>query len=155
MKLSFLAIAALIVITACQAKEPKAGPKTSPAADITTPAPAAAEKVIVYYFHGNIRCPTCHKLEEYAREAVETGFGPGLKSGALEWKTVNTEQPGNEHFIKDYKLYSKSVVVSRQKDGKGLAWKNLDQIWNLVQNQEQYKTYIIQEVTACLAGKCR
>ena len=28
----------------------------------------AARQVVVTYFHTTVRCPTCHRLEEYARE---------------------------------------------------------------------------------------
>jgi hypothetical protein len=64
------------------------------------------------------------------------------------------EDKGNEHFAEDYKLYTKSVIVSTQKDGKESSWKNLDQIWTLVGDQTKYMEYIRKEVKACLAGKC-
>jgi hypothetical protein len=111
-------------------------------------------RLIVYYFHGNMRCPTCYNLEQYAKEAVEASFADAIKNGALEWRTVNVETDGNEHFNDDYKLYTKSVIVSTWNDGREVSWKNLDKIWQLVHDERTYKEYITREVAACLKGKC-
>jgi hypothetical protein len=114
----------------------------------------AEQKLIVYYFHGNMRCPTCYKLENYAKSVVETDFADAIRNGKIEWRTINVEDKGNEHFNDDYKLYTKSVIISVRKDGKESSWKNLDQIWTLVGDQSKYMDYIRQEVNACLEGKC-
>lgn len=111
-------------------------------------------KVIVYYLHGDARCPTCFKLESFAKSEVESDFADAIKSGKVEWKTINIDEKGNEHFAQDYKLYTKSVIVSTQKDGKEESWKNLDQIWQLVHDESTYREYIKKEVKACLEGKC-
>lgn len=155
------------VFMSCQAGQPKTA-KTPPAkqapvaASETAPAkPAAAKaeagaqnKLVVYYFHSNARCPTCFKLESYAKSEVESDFAGAIKKGKLEWKTINVEEKGNEHFGDDYNLYTKSVIVSIVKDGKQESWKNLDQIWQLVHEEDKYREYIKNEVKACLEGKC-
>jgi hypothetical protein len=123
-------------------------------ADSATTKPNAVQKLIVYYFHGNARCPTCFKLENFAKSEVETDFADAIKKGNLEWKTVNVEEKGNEHFNDDYKLYTKSIIVSTIKDGKESSWKNLDQIWQLIHDDDKYRAYIRTEVKACLDGKC-
>ena len=110
--------------------------------------------LVVYYFHGNARCPTCYKLEGFAKSEVETDFADAIKSGKLEWKTVNVEEKGNEHFVDDYKLYTKSIIVSVHQNGKETSWKNLDSIWQLVHDQSKYREYIKNDVKACLEGKC-
>jgi Fe-S cluster biogenesis protein NfuA len=114
----------------------------------------SGRKIVVYYFHGNMRCHTCLALEGLAKEAVETNFAKSIKKGRLEWKTVNVEAAGNEHFTNDYKLYTRSVIVSTLQDGKEMSWKNLDRIWTLVRDEEKYKEYITSEVKSCLEGKC-
>ena len=110
--------------------------------------------LVVYYFHGNARCPTCFKLENFAKSEVEADFSDAIKKGTLEWKTVNVEESGNEHFNNDYKLYTKSVIVSTMKDGKEISWKNLDRIWQIIHDETKYREYIKNEVAACLKGKC-
>jgi len=77
-----------------------------------------------------------------------------LSKKNLEWKTVNVEESGNEHFNNDYKLYTKSVIVSTMKDGKEISWKNLDRIWQIIHDETKYREYIKNEVAACLKGKC-
>ena len=59
--------------------------------------PAKTETVsdglIVYYFHGNIRCPTCQSIESQAQETVQADFASQLGNGEVIWKIVNYEQP--------------------------------------------------------------
>jgi len=105
------------------------------------------DKFIAYYFHGTRRCATCKKLEAYSTEAVQTGFPDQLKSGALEWQVVNIDEEENEHFVKDYQLYTKSVIVSHIVDGKEAEWKNLDKIWELVGDKDKFIEYVRSEMT--------
>ena len=101
-----------------------------------------AAKVIAYYFHGTARCPTCYKLEQYSKEAIETNFKDALASGKLEFKVVNIDDKGNEHYARDYQLYTKSLILSLIKDGKEIKWKNMDKIWEYVGNKERFIDYV-------------
>jgi len=100
---------------------------------------ADAAHVVAYYFHGNARCPTCHKLEQYSKEAI----GPGLK-------VVNVDEKENGHYIKDYQLYTKSLVLSLVKGGKEIKWKNLDKIWEYSGNRQKFIDYVKKEMSALL-----
>ena len=104
-------------------------------------------KVIAYYFHGTFRCPTCHKLEQYSKEAIETNFKDALTSGKLEFKVINVEDKGNEHYASDYQLYTKSLILSLVKDGKEIKSKNLDKIWEYVGNKQRFIDYVKVGVT--------
>ena len=108
--------------------------------------PEQQKKLIVYYFHGNARCVTCRKLESYAKETLDLYFPEELASGILEFKPVNVEETANEHFIDDYKLVSKSVVLSDTANGTQVNWKNLDKIWELVSDKETYQQYIQENI---------
>ncbi len=98
--------------------------------------------VVAYYFHGTFRCPTCHKLEQYSKEAIETNFKDALASSKLEFKVVNVEDKGNEHYGNDYQLYTKSLILSLVKDGKQIKWINLDKIWEYVSNKQRFIDYV-------------
>ena len=118
---------------------------------IILPAAHAAEDVkpahvVAYYFHGTMRCPTCHKLEQYSKEAIDGNFKGAIRSGKLEFKEVNIENSGNEHYANDYQLYTKSLILSLVKDGKEIKWKNLDKIWERVRNKEGFIDYVKSEV---------
>ena len=107
-------------------------------------------QVIGYYFHGNFRCPTCHNLEQYAKEAIENNFKDELNKGVLVFEAINVEEKGNEHFVNDYQLYSKSLVLSLVKNGEEIKHKNLSKIWEYVRNKEKYVNYIKNEIDAFL-----
>ncbi|MDD5454415.1 MAG: nitrophenyl compound nitroreductase subunit ArsF family protein [Candidatus Ratteibacteria bacterium] len=106
-----------------------------------------ANHISVYYFHGNVRCVTCNKFEKYAREIIETNFKDEIASGKVEFKVINVEDKSNEHYVDDYKLYTKSLVISLVKDGKEIKSKNLEKIWEYVRNKEQFFKYVTDEVT--------
>lgn len=110
-------------------------------------------QLIVYYFHGGRRCPTCYKLETYAKEALDAYFADEIASKKIVWKVVNVDRTENSHFIQDYKLVTKSVVLSEVADGKEVWWKNLDQIWQRVRDKDNYLQYIRESILNGLEGK--
>ena len=107
-----------------------------------------AVKVTAYYFHGSFRCYTCTNMEKYSREAIEANFKDALASGNLEFKEINVEDRGNEHFVNDYQLYTKTLILSLVKDGKEVRYKNLDKIWDLARNKQKFIDYVTAEVNA-------
>ena len=111
---------------------------------------AKATHVVAYYFHGTMRCPTCHKLEQYSKEAIEANFKDALASGKLEFKVVNVDDKGNEHYGSDYQLYTKSLILSLVKDGKEAKWVNLDKIWEYVGNKQRFIDYVKSGVAGLL-----
>lgn len=111
------------------------------------------EKVIVYYFHGTARCPTCRAIEQYAKEAVQEAFSEELKSGKVEFRSVNVEEPQNEHYINDFQLSIRCVVVEWNVNGKTTDWKRLEKVWDLVHgNKSEYYAYIQENVRQYLKG---
>lgn len=110
-------------------------------------ADTSSAKVIAYYFHGSFRCYTCTNMEKFSREAIEANFKDDLVSGRIEFKAVNVEERGNEHFVNDYQLYTKSLILSLVKDGKEVRSKNLDKIWQLARNKQKFIDYVTGEVS--------
>jgi hypothetical protein len=103
------------------------------------------KKIIVYYFYTNFRCASCHKIENYTKEAIEKYFKDELKSGKLVFKAINVEEKENEHFVKDYKLYTKSVVLSLVKNNKEVKYNNLAKVWNYLKDKKKFYGYIKKE----------
>lgn len=115
--------------------------------------PAASKnKVVVYYLHGNKRCANCIAFEEYTNEAIKNGLADKLQDGSLELKVLNTDEPENAHYVTDFQLTTKAVVIVKFKDGVQTNWKNLDKIWDLVKNKEEFIKYIQTETTTFLEG---
>ena len=104
------------------------------------------DQFVIYYLHMNRRCMTCEKLEAYSEEAVSSGFAEQLKDSSIVWRVVNFEEEGNEHYARDYQLYSQSLIVSKLHDGKEIEWKNLDKIWKLVHDKGEFLAYVQTEV---------
>ena len=103
-------------------------------------------KFVAYYFHGNFRCNNCRKIEEYSREAVDLYFSEQLKTGELTFTVINTDEPANEHFVEDYQLYTRSLVIAEFKDGKQVKWKNLAKVWDYLNNKEKFHEYVKSEI---------
>ena len=95
-----------------------------------------------YYFYGDRRCVTCKKLEAYASEAFTGAFEKELADSVLVWTPINFDREENKHFIDDYELYTKALVLSRVENGKEVVFKNLDQIWLRVSDKEDYIDYV-------------
>jgi hypothetical protein len=133
-------------------KETTAKPSTNKTAENMIPDEEKAtiqpdDRIIVYYFHGDVRCETCHKLETYAKETLDTYFADELAAGTIVWQVVNVEQPQNEHFIQDYKLVTKSVVLSKVRQDKELEWENLERIWQEVGDKQSYLEYVRDSIS--------
>jgi hypothetical protein len=124
--------------------EPAAAP-VRPAAQAGSPV-----KIIAYYFHVTIRCDTCRRIESYSREAVERGFGRELKEGTISWRPVNVQLLENRHFIQDYRLYTRSLVLVKVREGRQVEWRNLERVWDLVGNQAEFVKYVQSNVRAYL-----
>lgn len=108
--------------------------------------PARGHKVLVTYFTTNVRCKSCLRIEALTREALTGAFAEQLERGEVEFRVINTDAPGNGHFVDDYKLVSKTVIVSDTLDGKERSWANLDQVWDLLNEPEKFHQYVAEAV---------
>ncbi len=109
---------------------------------------AVNDGVVVYYAHGNTRCPTCRKIESQAHEAVTSGFDNEIKEGSISWEVVNYETPGGKRFVDDYGVQMPTVVLVRMKDGKAADWKRLDKVWGIVNDTAAFVEYVQTEIRA-------
>jgi hypothetical protein len=121
--------------------------ESAPAA--TAPKPQIG-KIIAYYFHTTYRCPTCQRIEAYSKEAIHSGFAREMADGKLEFQLVNVELPENQHYVQDYKLFTKSLVLVRMKDGKQVEWTNLSRVWELTGEHEAFLRYVQQGIRTYL-----
>jgi hypothetical protein len=114
--------------------------------DIAESKPQKTDYVKAYYFHGDFRCSNCHKIEQYSKETIDKYFAKELASGELEYEVINIDKKLNEHFAKDYRLYTKSLVISKIKDGKEVEYKNLEKVWNHLGDKEAFYNYVKEEI---------
>ena len=107
---------------------------------------ATGPKVVVYYFHGDVRCHTCRKIEKLTTDTIHLYFKDQIQNGTLALKVVNVDQEPNQHFTNDYQLYTRSVIVSDISKGSETRWKNLQRVWELIHDDKAYQAYVRKEI---------
>jgi hypothetical protein len=110
----------------------------------------SSSKVLIYYFHGSTRCTSCYRFETYSKELIKDYFKDALESGKLEFKVINVEDRGNQHYADYYQLYTKTIVLSLEKNGREVKWKNLNKIWEYVNDKPGFFDYVKGEINAYL-----
>ncbi len=106
--------------------------------------------VLVTYFTSNVRCPTCLKIEKLTKESLQKAFSKELASKEVVFQTLNFDKPENKHFVKDYQLAFKTVVISDLQKGKEVKWSKYDKVWNLVNTPEQFEAYLTDGINKYL-----
>jgi hypothetical protein len=113
---------------------------------------ASGRGVIVYYFSGKVRCSSCRKIEALSRKAVEGGFAREMADGRLRFVAVNVDEPLNRHFVDEYRLDSSALVVVDVRNGKPAAWRNLRDVWTLLDDEPRFLEYVRGNVAPGLSG---
>ena len=132
-------------------QESQAAPQTAQINETQKqPEISAPAKVIVYYFYGKSRCYSCHKIEAFTREAIQGGFEQEIKDGRVELKNINIEKLANRHYIQDYQLASRSVVVARYKGHEQKDWERLDYVWQIVGDYDAFIAFVREKTSAFL-----
>ena len=114
-----------------------------PPSGTTTAAQADATSSIVkvYYFHGANRCLTCNRIEELTRSVVQEKYGVQMSAGDLVFESVNLDEANHEHFVADFQLTMRTVVVT-----KGDRFERLDKVWQLVRDEAAFRDYVTRKV---------
>jgi hypothetical protein len=107
-------------------------------------------KVIAYYFHVTVRCTTCRAIESYSKEVIHARYAKELAAGQLEWRVVNVQLPENRHFVQDYQLFTKSLVLVRIQNGQQKEYKVLNDTWELVGDKPAMQSFVEKEVRGFL-----
>ena len=115
-----------------------------------SPPESLSDRVVVYYFHGNVRCKTCNAIEDYAEESIRSAFPREMERGEVAWVVENMEAPENEHFVERYELAFSSLVVSRVEGGEEADWTNMERVWDLVGRREEFLQYVQNQVRVYL-----
>ncbi len=127
------------------------GPATQAAERAPVSTNKAAElprEYVAYYFHRTIRCPTCLSIESQSRDAINLLF-----PDRVSFHPVNIEEPGNEHFEKDFSLETQSLVLVEMTSEEVVRWKLLPKTWELVDDPLEFKKYVVREVATFVAAE--
>ena len=105
-------------------------------------------EVLAIYFHNTHRCTTCLKIENGARQVVDSAFSEEIEFGTLTWSAVNMEaQP---EYISRYGLAAPSLVLVRTVNNVEQEWIVLDDTWSLIRSPDRFDAYILGSITSYL-----
>jgi hypothetical protein len=65
---------------------------------------------------------------------------------------VNIEEAANQHYIQDFQIGAKTVVVTRSVGGKAESMRKLDQVWVLLNDKAKFMAYVEKNVKAAQKG---
>ncbi|MDP3851086.1 MAG: nitrophenyl compound nitroreductase subunit ArsF family protein [Luteolibacter sp.] len=123
----------------------KSHASAAPAAAKTLPI-VAGDQVIMTYFISGTLCKSCQKIEALTKETAKKDFAEALAGGKLVFRVIDTGEPGYQHFIKDYQLTSKTVILSHRKDGKETEWKDMAKVWELLDDAPGFHAYLGEQI---------
>ncbi|MGV8038632.1 MAG: nitrophenyl compound nitroreductase subunit ArsF family protein [Thermoanaerobaculaceae bacterium] len=144
--LGLFVLAAVVTIVVKEAR--RSGAMTQTGARMPQEGAHPGRRVLVTYFVTNTRCVSCYQIETLTEASLRAAFPSELATGVLEWRLVNTDEPEHAHFVTDYQLYTKSVIVSEIEGGVERRWKNLERVWKLLDRPEELSHYVTAEVRA-------
>ena len=107
---------------------------------------AQSHQVKLLYFHRRFRCPECEIIEAGTRKALETHFPNAMADGRLVMSVINLDEPGNEHYTKDYTFFFNTIIVVNVKNGRDADFKNLEDVWKIYEDEKALSQYIRNEV---------
>lgn len=144
-----LFVAAAVGVMIFRGKAAPASPPPPPGSMATTSAttaPAtiapATTKLVAFYVHGTQRCNNCRKMEAFTRAALQSAFADDLSAGRMEFRSLNRDEPANAHVINDFQLTMNAVVIAEERGGTVVRWSNLDQVWDRLGDEADFKAYI-------------
>jgi len=100
--------------------------------------PAAASRLVAFYFHGDKRCTSCNAIERLTREALQAE----VDAKALEIRSVNVDTPADAHYVEDFQLSMRTVVLAEEAGGKPVRYKRLDECWDRFGDPADFTAYI-------------
>ncbi len=110
-----------------------------------------ADGLVVYYFHGDIRCPTCRAIESQTHETVQNDFADQLENSQIVWKILNYDKPEGADLAKQFDVHMANVVLVQMSGGEVKNWKRLDQVWALVGDKPAFTEFVRTEISQMLA----
>lgn len=143
----FVIIFALLVV-ACGNQTGKSNAQTA-AQDMEID---STHRIVAYYFHTTKRCASCYKIETYSKEALDAVFAAELENGQIEWRMINTDEKENKHYVDDYQLFTKSLILAEMKDGQQVRWKLCGKVWEYLNDKPKFLNYVQTEVRDYLSG---
>ena len=66
--------------------------------------------ILVYYFHGSIRCHTCVSVDENTHQYIKDLFPVKLDKGDIIFKSINIDENESPDLIEKYQIYGQTLL---------------------------------------------
>lgn len=114
------------------------------------PPSVSGHQVVMTYFISGERCENCRTIEALAKETVAREFAADQAAKRVVFRVVDTGAPGHAHFVSDYQLSSKMVVLSHRVDGKETEWRAMEKVWDLLDDPDGFRNYLTEGIRGYL-----
>ncbi len=150
----FLAISGMIFagITTTESKEAERLATEHQASETVFESNALEGKIIVYYFHGTFRCPSCLQIEAWSFDAIQENFAHALEEEAMAWKTIDIDKPENRHFLEEYDIAAQALIIVEMAGKKQKRYKKLEKVWEYLSDQQAFYNYVTDEINKFWTG---
>lgn len=112
--------------------------------------PQAPSTVQATYFHYEYRCASCVKLERWAAQAIRRGLADSIRTGRLQWATMDMQSPQGSALADRIGLMNKNVALMEMRDGRMVRSKELVRTWQLLRDSAAFSRYVESETIAFL-----
>jgi len=150
----FLAISWMILagITGAESKEAPQVASEQQGSEKLLESNASGREIIVYYFHGTYRCPSCLQIEDWSFDVLQERFAPALEQGTIIWTTINIDKPENRHLVEAYQVSTQALIIVRMSGKKEKRYKNLGKVWEYLSDQQTFYDYVTHEINKFRTG---
>ena len=90
----------------------------------------------------------CRTLEACSHDVVDHRFSAEAADGRVEWRAIDYQSPGNEHWLADYQLLTGGIVLVQFRDGRPNRWKALTETWNMTGDLRALAQHIEKAILA-------
>lgn len=102
----------------------------------------AGHQVVMTYFISGPRCESCQKIEALCRATAAREFPTELANHQLVFRVIDTGEPANQHYLNDYQLTSKIVILSHRLEGRETEWVAMEKVWDLLEDPAAFGAYL-------------
>jgi hypothetical protein len=105
----FSIIATLFFISSCNNQVENKVKKEVETVDIVEDT-ISSNTILVYYFHGSIRCHTCISVDEKTHEYLEYLFPQMMQNKEIIFKSINIDEDERPDLLEKYEIYGQTLL---------------------------------------------
>lgn len=108
---------------------------------------------IVYCFRRTATCEPCDNMRNWTGQLLQRDFAQALRTGSMALKEVNLDEPGGRRFVQEFQLTANTVVLAQYQGGMLTRYRNLEDLWDVVDKHEMFLQRLKVELDAFGEGR--